>query len=229
MSNAVDWDSAPEGAEFNGDGKFRKHGPSGRTYFFDAKSGWCPGYSLITCHAMTDYQPRPAPQEKPMKYEYGVEYPTNGAKPDLPDDVEIQNRLKFNGELTNVRKFSDVNYWHNVAAFKIVDERYKPSVPVEPKQPTTAAEYLAACAQVQLERGKQYDASGTGERSFGAAAEAFNCITGKQLRGSDVCLILELVKKVRQYSDPTRLHADSVLDAVSYGSLWAAELTKELK
>ena len=96
------------------------------------------------------------------------------------------------------------------------------------KQPTTAAEYLSACAQVQLERGKQYDASGTGERSFDAAAEAFNCITGKNLRGSDVCLILELVKKVRQYSDPTRLHADSVLDAVSYGSLWAEELTKEL-
>ncbi len=96
------------------------------------------------------------------------------------------------------------------------------------KQPTTAAEYLSACAQVQLERGGEYDASGTGERSFDAAAEAFNCITGKHLRGSDVCLILELVKKVRQYSDPARLHADSVLDAVSYGSLWAGELTKEL-
>jgi hypothetical protein len=95
--------------------------------------------------------------------------------------------------------------------------------------PTTAAEYLSACAQVQLERAKQYDASGTGERSFDAAAEAFNCITGKSLRGSDVCLILELVKKVRQYSDPTRLHTDSVLDAVSYASLWAEELTKELK
>jgi len=96
------------------------------------------------------------------------------------------------------------------------------------KQPTTAAEYLSACAQVQLERGKQYDASGTGERSFDAAAEAFNCITGKSLRGSDVCLILVMVKLVRQYSDPTRLHADSVLDMVSYASLWAEELTKEL-
>lgn len=96
------------------------------------------------------------------------------------------------------------------------------------KQPTTATEYLSACAHVQLERGKQYDASGTGERSFDAAAEAFNCITGKSLRGSDVCLILTMVKMVRQYSDPTRLHADSVLDAVSYASLWAEELTKEL-
>ena len=96
-------------------------------------------------------------------------------------------------------------------------------------QSTTAAEYLSACAQVQSERAKQYDASGTGERSFEAAAEAFNCVTGKNLRGSDVCLILVMVKLVRQYSDTTRLHADSVLDAVSYGSLWAEELTKELK
>lgn len=95
-------------------------------------------------------------------------------------------------------------------------------------QPKTAADYLAACAQVQSERGKQYDASGTGERSFDAAAEAFNCITGKNLRGSDVCLILEMVKLVRQYSGPTRLHADSVLDKVSYSALWAEQITAEL-
>lgn len=92
----------------------------------------------------------------------------------------------------------------------------------------TAADYLAACAKVQLERGKQYDASGTGERSFDAAAEAFNCVTGKNLRGSDVCLILVMVKLVRQYSDPTRLHADSVLDKVSYSALWAEQITAEL-
>ena len=29
-------------------------------------------------------------------------------------------------------------------------------------KPTTATEYLSACAQVQLERGGEYDASGTG-------------------------------------------------------------------
>jgi len=97
------------------------------------------------------------------------------------------------------------------------------------KYPTTSAEFLTACAHVQLERAKQYDASGTGERSFEAAAEAFNCVTGKNLRGSDVCLILEMVKLVRQYSDPARLHDDSVLDKVSYSALWAEELTKELR
>ena len=94
--------------------------------------------------------------------------------------------------------------------------------------PKTSADYLAECLKVQQERGKQYDASGTGERSFDAAAEAFNCITGKNLRGSDVCLLLQMVKYVRQYSSPDRLHQDSVLDAVSYGALWAEQITGEL-
>ncbi len=95
-------------------------------------------------------------------------------------------------------------------------------------QPKTAAEFLNACAAVQSERGKQYDASGTGERSFAAAASAFNAATGKQLTGSDVCLLLTMVKLVRQYSSPDRLHQDSLLDGVSYLSLWAEMLTKEL-
>ncbi len=96
------------------------------------------------------------------------------------------------------------------------------------EQAKTAAEFLNACAAVQSERGKQYDASGTGERSFSAAASAFNAATGKSLTGSDVCLLLTMVKLVRQYSSPDRLHHDSLLDGVSYLSLWAEELTKEL-
>lgn len=94
--------------------------------------------------------------------------------------------------------------------------------------PQTSVEFLNACIAVQSERGKQYDATGSGERSFAAAASAFNAVTGKDLKGSDVCLILEMVKLVRQYSSPDRLHADSVLDKVSYSSLWAEELVKEL-
>ncbi len=35
----------------------------------------------------------------------------------------------------------------------------------QPTEPKTAVEFLNACAAVQSERGKQYDASGTGERS----------------------------------------------------------------
>jgi hypothetical protein len=98
----------------------------------------------------------------------------------------------------------------------------------KPTQPKTSVEFLNACAAVQSERGKQYDASDTGERSFAAAASAFNAATGKSLTGSDVCLLLTMVKLVRQYSSPERLHHDSLLDGVSYLSLWAEELTKEL-
>lgn len=226
MSNTVDWSKAPEWAEFHARG-FRKAVAGYENPFVWTSAYWCDGgYTIDECMTFSDYQPRPTPQEKPMKYEYGVEYPTNGVKPDLPDDVlvEVKDRTGlWDGSVLRVKDWA----WGNAIGFQIVDDRYNTAA--APDKPKTAAEYLSACAQVQLERGKQYDASGTGERSFDAAVEAFNCITGKNLRGSDVCLILTMVKLVRQYSDPTRLHADSVLDAVSYGSLWAEELTKELK
>jgi hypothetical protein len=92
----------------------------------------------------------------------------------------------------------------------------------------TSTDYLNECIEVQAERGKQYDSSGTGERSFDAAAKAFNALTGEKLSGSDVCLLLACVKVVRQNSDKSRLHDDSLLDGVSYLSLWAEELNKEL-
>lgn len=182
-----------------------------------------------------------------INYQYGVEYATNGEKPDLPDDVVIERNFK--GEWSGLRdKIYNFENWDNVSSFRILDDRYAPSqlrqagkLDIERIDvigqngndglhygPKTSADYLAECLKVQLERGKQYDASGTGERSFDSAAEAFNCITGKDLRGSDVCLLLQMVKYVRQYSSPDRLHQDSVLDAVSYGALWAEQITGEL-
>jgi hypothetical protein len=92
----------------------------------------------------------------------------------------------------------------------------------------TSTEYLQDCIDVQTERGKDYDTNSTKERSFAQAAHAYNEITGRDLKGSDICLILEMVKLVRQYAQPNRLHEDSVLDKVSYSSLWAEEITKEL-
>lgn len=96
-------------------------------------------------------------------------------------------------------------------------------------KPKTAKQYLSECIDVQNQRGEQYDSKGTGERSFDAAAKAYNALTGQNLKGSDVCLMLSCVKAVRQYSDPSRLHEDSLLDLVSYASLWAEELNKEIK
>ena len=73
-------------------------------------------------------------------------------------------------------------------------------------------DYLNEGMEVQKQRGEQYDAKGTGELSFDAAAKAFNAMTGQNLKVSYVCLILTFVKAVRKYSDTTRVHEDSLLD-----------------
>ena len=93
--------------------------------------------------------------------------------------------------------------------------------------PQTAAEFLSAGLEILSDRGKQYSSAGE-ERSFPQVAQAFTAITGKALAGSDVCLILALVKQVRQYAQPGRFHEDSAVDGVNYVALQAQELKREL-
>lgn len=57
-------------------------------------------------------------------YKYGVEYETNGNKPDLPDGVEIEHSVYGNFE-EKVKAGLIVN-WSRIDKFRIVDERYKP-------------------------------------------------------------------------------------------------------
>ena len=59
-------------------------------------------------------------------YQWGVEYPTNGKKPDLPAEslkLELKNR-----HFDTVVQSCDSNFvnWENVKSFRIVDERHKP-------------------------------------------------------------------------------------------------------
>lgn len=91
---------------------------------------------------------------------------------------------------------------------------------------TTAADFLSEGMRVLTERGQQY---GSGERecSFPQVAQAFNAITGRDLAGSDICLILALVKQVRQYVQPERFHEDSAVDGVNYTALQAEQLKRE--
>lgn len=64
-------------------------------------------------------------------YRWGVEYPTGGKKPDLPDDLEIQYwKSEFGKSAANVIALN----WSNnsdrcypVIKFKITDQRYKPA------------------------------------------------------------------------------------------------------
>jgi hypothetical protein len=91
-----------------------------------------------------------------------------------------------------------------------------------------AQDFLNEGLNILGERGRQY---GSNERecSFPQVAQAFNAITGHSLLGSDVCLMLALVKQVRQYAQPERFHEDSAVDGVNYTALQAQELRKERK
>ncbi len=87
----------------------------------------------------------------------------------------------------------------------------------------TSVNILNECISVQQERGREYDKAQSKERSFQKVANAFNAITGKDITAAEVCLMLQVLKDVRQWSND-RLHHDSVLDGVSYASLKAEEL-----
>lgn len=90
-----------------------------------------------------------------------------------------------------------------------------------------STEILNDCISVQNDRGKDYDTKGSQqERSFNSASIAFNAITGKDITPAEVCLMLQVLKDVRQWSQD-RLHEDSVLDGVSYASLKGEELYKQ--
>ena len=142
-------------------------------------------------------------------------------------EVELTyNQLMAIGKLKrlmNERKSSAVSKVN-----QDIEKAVKSTINAELDKSKLATQYLNECIQVQRQRGEQYDSNGTGERSFYAAAKAYNALTGQNLKGSDVCLLLTCVKAVRQYSNPNRLHEDSLLDMVSYASLWAEELNKEI-
>ena len=89
---------------------------------------------------------------------------------------------------------------------------------VKEKTITTASDFLSEGLRILSERGKQYDQSGTKEMSFDNVAEEFNCLTNSRLKGSDVTLILMLLKIVRQNANK-EFHEDSAVDFVNYAAL----------
>jgi hypothetical protein len=157
----------------------------------------------------------------------GLEYAIpDSARKNADDNIEITFKTSVNLEQDFKKHIRDIENDIYNAVNKSAPKTTK-SVSTDKKH-KTSKQYLSECIEVQKQRGEQYDSNGTGERSFDAAAKAFNALTGKELKGSDVCLLLTCVKAVRQYSNSNRLHEDSLLDLVSYASLWAEELNKEL-
>lgn len=55
-------------------------------------------------------------------YKYGVEYETNGEKPNLPDDITVSYRAGMWLGVTDVETAN----WERANSFEIIDSRYKP-------------------------------------------------------------------------------------------------------
>lgn len=90
-----------------------------------------------------------------------------------------------------------------------------------------STEFLQAAIDVQAERGQTYDKP-TGERSMGATVTAFNAITGRDLSEAEGWLLLQTLKDVRQWQNPSKYHHDSALDGVAYSALKAEALSQEV-
>lgn len=89
----------------------------------------------------------------------------------------------------------------------------------------SSIDFLDEVKAIQSQRAAEYEQDG-GERSFAKVATVFNTYTGKDLQPSDIALMLEILKNVRFYSQDG-YHSDSVVDKISYGSLWAELVTEE--
>lgn len=89
-----------------------------------------------------------------------------------------------------------------------------------------STDWLNDVLLVQTVRGKEYTNENQ-ERSFAQVAKAFTAITSKEITPAEVCLLLQILKDVRQWQNPTRLHEDSALDCISYAALKAEELSIE--
>lgn len=89
---------------------------------------------------------------------------------------------------------------------------------------SASEEILYRAAETQSIRGKEYNKDDNKERSFSKMATAFNAITGKDLTPAEVCLMMTILKNVRQWTNPEEAHMDSLVDAVSYQALLAEEV-----
>ena len=89
----------------------------------------------------------------------------------------------------------------------------------------TASKIADSALKHIRERAETYDQP-TGERSAAKTAKAFNAITGKDITESEVWLLLQLLKDVRQWSRED-YHQDSAEDCIAYAALKAESLESE--
>lgn len=207
----VDWSKAPDGAEFYGQGLFWRIINKTHCYHNEHSDAWLLPEHWHHPTKCSDYELKPDQiadsTEKVWPEESRIDViGSNGSTGEHYD--KIGARLPSE---TGISYFDESTEWVEINALQ---------------EPTTAADFLSEGLRILQERGKQYDPNGNKELSFDAVAEAFCCLTGKQLRGSDVCLVLALLKIVRQNSAPG-FHLDSAVDGVNYMALWAEMIKQE--
>lgn len=86
-----------------------------------------------------------------------------------------------------------------------------------------AIDVLNKCAEIQKERGAEYEVEGCKERSMADIVAAFNAVTGHNLNEVEGWYFMEVLKAKRFFTalDNGKVHTDSLVDAVSYASLRA--------
>lgn len=90
---------------------------------------------------------------------------------------------------------------------------------------STAHQILERAAGHMKDRAATYDKP-DGERSMGRTVNAFNAITGRDLKESEGWLLLQILKDVRDRQRKAP-HVDSLEDCVSYAALKAEARLKE--
>lgn len=209
----IDWSKAPEGAEFYIAGCFYKRDCGVYKYSFgddDWDVSLCQSHDFLM--RQRDYEPRP--QQWPSESRIDI-IGTNGNTAEHYMD-EFHEKVSTGPSVYEARKHYETQ--SELAARLKVELEAKQKAETKQKTVTTASDFLSEGLRILSERGKQYDPSGTKEMSFDNVAEAFNCLTNSRLKGSDVCLLLALLKVVRQNANKD-FHEDSAVDFVNYAAL----------
>lgn len=143
------------------------------------------------------------------------------------DVAEQRRQTKIENELNNVtaEKWTAANTVTLRAAIETLNrlgytysggELWEPPLGKAPA--FTAPDLLNAAAGHMRDRAKTYDKP-EGERSMAATVEAFNAITGRDLRESEGWLLMSILKMVRSETRDAP-HRDSVEDLCAYTGLY---------
>ena len=219
VAKKVDWPVSPEDAEFYAYWAFRKQWRVGLSYF-EAYWEATKGRWITTTYVPVDKQQKDHPdfEWKPS---------TEPVYDESVDDKWDNGELGRDEEFVKVSEQSEAlsNLLKEATNIASSGGTFIKVVPLD--TPKTSIQFLDEVKHIQSERAAEYEQD-AGERSFAKISTVFNTYTGKDLVPSDIALILEILKNVRFYSQDG-YHRDSVVDKISYGSLWAELVTEERK